>query len=237
MLLVMLWLLLNSFHPFSSDSSSYRIKTPKRITIAICQTKQTAGKLTRIKVLFCGPKKFPALSQQFPILMTFFWRCSDRSSGRVLTQLWLQAGCQHLIYCELWEGVWFSLPLTSKVCARVIFHELNHSLPAALLFLLKVGDVIPRTGSRKYSDCITILTQYDFLKCHYIKVVQWVKNSKYYTRSYICSRNKEYYCLFNAALKISYVWQPCALSRHETGVRWTHLSVRVILHCRDSYSI
>lgn len=83
----MLWLCLNSIHFRTSDSSLYRMKTPNSIIIAICQTKQTAGRLTRILVFFCRPKKFPAPSQQFSMLTTLCWLCSYLISqpGRLLS--------------------------------------------------------------------------------------------------------------------------------------------------------
>lgn len=89
----------------ASDSSSYRMKTPNSTIIAICQTKQTAGRLTRTLVFFWGPKKFPALSQQFPMVMTL---CADDAlitpQLGSLSLLSFPAASQQ-VFMDLWRGV------------------------------------------------------------------------------------------------------------------------------------
>ena len=49
MSLEMLFVLLNS-RQRTSDSALYRMKTPNRMTMAVCHTKQTTGRLTRTLV-------------------------------------------------------------------------------------------------------------------------------------------------------------------------------------------
>lgn len=65
------------------------MKTPNRMIIAICQTRQTAGRLTRMYVFFCGPN----LSQQFPMMIVMVLTLSCPISP--VPRLCLALACHH----------------------------------------------------------------------------------------------------------------------------------------------
>lgn len=84
------------------------MKTPKRTIIAICQTKQTAGRLTLTLVFFLRPKKPHMASQQFPMAPTPCCCCS--SSSLAEAPLWLAVTSQRMlhlyvrVHMDLWRG-------------------------------------------------------------------------------------------------------------------------------------
>lgn len=124
----MLWSLLWSAQ-CASDSSSYRMKTPKRMIIAICHTKHTAGRLTRTLVFFWGPKK---PSQQFPMLMAV--SPAPVALVFLLKKSLLLCFKQWFVFCiyryvHLF-GVWSNPPLRSKVWAHPAYWTVSHSSPA-----------------------------------------------------------------------------------------------------------
>lgn len=130
---------------WASDSSSYRMKTPNSTIIAICQTKQTAGRLTRTFVFLRRPKKLHMLSQQFPMV---------RSDGLLMLP-WSLLSQRLLLQCDVQESVckrdyiYINLRTFLRVCSDaplrnrgwtpVHSQQESHSLLAHLCLLLKPG--------------------------------------------------------------------------------------------------